>query len=222
MWYTLVLFPAAFVLPSRDSLSLGERIIAYIPRCADTNSDIRKVAIQVSTSSHLKKINKLLVIFSFSHSYLHLCGQSILYVFSIKQIIALFFNISLSLPKSVTSSNDVDLEVSYSALSSLEDVISILRRVSLVSAFSSYIILTYSGWWLNLSNFCRMHPLISRRFSIGSSHLSVFYYQRMRFVFPSTFLCHFNPSPFFSYFLYWNLFWTAGYILILVQSCTLW
>ncbi|KAH7690564.1 Armadillo-like helical-containing protein [Dioscorea alata] len=81
--------PSAFVLPSRDSLSLGERIIAYIPRCADTNSDIRKVAIQ---------------------------------------IIALFFNISLSLPKSVASSNDVDLEVSYSALSSLEDVISILRR----------------------------------------------------------------------------------------------
>ncbi|KAH7690563.1 Armadillo-like helical-containing protein [Dioscorea alata] len=42
--------PSAFVLPSRDSLSLGERIIAYIPRCADTNSDIRKVAIQLVIS----------------------------------------------------------------------------------------------------------------------------------------------------------------------------
>ncbi|EHA8588354.1 putative protein SHOOT GRAVITROPISM 6 [Cocos nucifera] len=80
---------AAFVLPSRDSLSLGERIIAYLPRCTDTSSEVRKVAVQ---------------------------------------IVGLFFSISLSLPKLVVSSSDLDLEVSYSALSSLEDVISILRR----------------------------------------------------------------------------------------------
>jgi maestro heat-like repeat-containing protein family member 1 len=36
------------MLPNRDSLSLGERIMAYLPRCADTDTDIRKVAIQVS------------------------------------------------------------------------------------------------------------------------------------------------------------------------------
>lgn len=39
---------AAFVLPNRDSLSLGERIIAYLPRCADTSTEVRKVAVQVS------------------------------------------------------------------------------------------------------------------------------------------------------------------------------
>uniref|UniRef100_A0A453J0N8 Maestro-like HEAT-repeats domain-containing protein n=1 Tax=Aegilops tauschii subsp. strangulata TaxID=200361 RepID=A0A453J0N8_AEGTS len=83
--------PAAFVLPNRDSLSLGERIMAYLPRCADTDDEVRKVAIQ---------------------------------------IIALFFNISLSLPKQKTSANDIDLESSYGALSSLEDIVSIIRRVS--------------------------------------------------------------------------------------------
>lgn len=81
--------PSAFVLPNRDSLSLGERIMAYLPRCADTEAEVRKVAIQ---------------------------------------IIALFFNISLSLPKQKASANDIDLESSYSALSSLEDIISIIRR----------------------------------------------------------------------------------------------
>ncbi|XP_072987438.1 protein SHOOT GRAVITROPISM 6 isoform X1 [Typha latifolia] len=81
--------PSAFVLPNRDSLSLGERIVAYLPRCADTSTEVRKVAVQ---------------------------------------IMGLFFSISLSLPKLIASSNDVDLEVSYTALSSLEDVISILRR----------------------------------------------------------------------------------------------
>lgn len=39
---------AAFVLPNRDSLSLGERVIAYLPRCADTSTEVRKVAVQVS------------------------------------------------------------------------------------------------------------------------------------------------------------------------------
>uniref|UniRef100_A0A453J0K8 Uncharacterized protein n=2 Tax=Triticinae TaxID=1648030 RepID=A0A453J0K8_AEGTS len=83
--------PSAFVLPNRDSLSLGERIMAYLPRCADTDDEVRKVAIQ---------------------------------------IIALFFNISLSLPKQKTSANDIDLESSYGALSSLEDIVSIIRRAS--------------------------------------------------------------------------------------------
>lgn len=81
--------PSAFVLPNRDSLSLGERIMAYLPRCADTDDEVRKVAIQ---------------------------------------IIALFFNISLSLPKQKASANDIDLESSYGALSSLEDIVSIIRR----------------------------------------------------------------------------------------------
>uniref|UniRef100_A0A0E0NPN8 Condensin complex subunit 1 C-terminal domain-containing protein n=1 Tax=Oryza rufipogon TaxID=4529 RepID=A0A0E0NPN8_ORYRU len=80
----------AFVLPTRDSLSLGERIMAYLPRCADTDAEVRKVAIQ---------------------------------------ILALFFNIALSLPKKKASVNDIDLESSYSALSSLEDIVSIIRRV---------------------------------------------------------------------------------------------
>ncbi|CAL4920753.1 unnamed protein product [Urochloa decumbens] len=81
--------PSAFVLPSRDSLSLGERTMAYLPRCADTDTEVRKAAIQ---------------------------------------IIALFFNISLSLPKQKAYANDIDLESSYSALSSLEELVSIVRR----------------------------------------------------------------------------------------------
>ncbi|KAG6476555.1 hypothetical protein ZIOFF_065797 [Zingiber officinale] len=43
-------------------------------------------------------------------------------------ILGLFFSIALSLPKLATSVNYTDIEVSYSAMSSLEDVISILRR----------------------------------------------------------------------------------------------
>jgi hypothetical protein len=86
--------PSAFVLPTRDSLSLGERIMAYLPRCADTDAEVRKVAIQ---------------------------------------ILALFFNIALSLPKKKASVNDIDLESSYSALSSLEDIVSIIRRVGVLS-----------------------------------------------------------------------------------------
>ena len=35
------------MLPSRDSLSLGERAMAYLPRCADTDTEVREVAIQV-------------------------------------------------------------------------------------------------------------------------------------------------------------------------------
>ncbi|RLN39666.1 protein SHOOT GRAVITROPISM 6 [Panicum miliaceum] len=81
--------PSAFVLPSRDSLSLGERIMAYLPHCADTDTEVRKAAIQ---------------------------------------IISVFFNISLSLPKQKAYANDIDLESSYSALSSLEELVSIVRR----------------------------------------------------------------------------------------------
>ncbi|KAL6987297.1 Protein SHOOT GRAVITROPISM 6 [Sarracenia purpurea var. burkii] len=81
--------PFAFVLPSRDALCLGDRVICYLPRCADTNSEVRKVS---------------------------------------AEILDLFFTISLSLPRPIASSSGVDIESSYSALSSLDDVISILRR----------------------------------------------------------------------------------------------
>ncbi|KAK6126237.1 hypothetical protein DH2020_040009 [Rehmannia glutinosa] len=78
---------AAFVSPSRDALCLGERIMMYLPRCADTNPEVRKTS---------------------------------------AQILDLFFSISLSLPKSAISSG-LDIELCYSALSALEDVIAILR-----------------------------------------------------------------------------------------------
>ncbi|XP_015574858.1 protein SHOOT GRAVITROPISM 6 isoform X1 [Ricinus communis] len=80
--------PSAFVLPSREALCLGERIFMYLPRCADTNSEVRKVSAQI--------LDKL-------------------------------FSISLSLPKPGGSSFGVDMELLYSALSSLEDVIAMLR-----------------------------------------------------------------------------------------------
>ncbi|KAL0344680.1 UNVERIFIED_CONTAM: protein SHOOT GRAVITROPISM 6 [Sesamum radiatum] len=38
---------AAFVSPSRDALCLGERIMAYLPRCADTNPEVRKTSAQI-------------------------------------------------------------------------------------------------------------------------------------------------------------------------------
>ncbi|KAK9289631.1 hypothetical protein L1049_007789 [Liquidambar formosana] len=80
--------PLAFGLPSRDALCLGERVIMYLPRCADTNSEVRKIS---------------------------------------AQILDLLFSISLSLPRPVGSTFGVDIELSYRALSSLEDVIAILR-----------------------------------------------------------------------------------------------
>ncbi|KAM6568771.1 hypothetical protein CsatB_016756 [Cannabis sativa] len=80
--------PSAFVLPSRAALCLGDRVIAYLPRCADTNSEVRKVS---------------------------------------AQILDQLFSISLSLPRPATSKFSPDIELSYSALSSLEDVIAILR-----------------------------------------------------------------------------------------------
>jgi maestro heat-like repeat-containing protein family member 1 len=41
--------PAAFVLPNREALCLGDMVIMYLPRCADTNSEVRKISAQVST-----------------------------------------------------------------------------------------------------------------------------------------------------------------------------
>lgn len=38
---------AAFVLPSRDALCLGERIMAYLPRSADSNPKVRNFSAQV-------------------------------------------------------------------------------------------------------------------------------------------------------------------------------
>lgn len=46
-FYHFVHLPAAFVLPSREALSLGDRVIMYLPRCADTNSEVRTVSAQV-------------------------------------------------------------------------------------------------------------------------------------------------------------------------------
>ncbi|KAI3989746.1 hypothetical protein MKX01_040716 [Papaver californicum] len=79
--------PSVFVLPSRTSLCIGERVIVYLPRCADSSSEVRKVS---------------------------------------AQILDLFFTVALSLPRPV-GSNVQEIEISYSALSSLEDVIAILR-----------------------------------------------------------------------------------------------
>ncbi|KAM2569015.1 hypothetical protein TB2_009175 [Malus domestica] len=80
--------PSAFVLPSREALSLGDRVIMYLPRCADTNSEVRKAS---------------------------------------AQILDQLFSIALSLPRPSTTSYGMDIEISYRALSSLEDVIAILR-----------------------------------------------------------------------------------------------
>ena len=38
---------AAFMLPSREALCLGERVITYLPRCADSYSEVRKISAQV-------------------------------------------------------------------------------------------------------------------------------------------------------------------------------
>ncbi|XP_041024886.1 protein SHOOT GRAVITROPISM 6 isoform X2 [Juglans microcarpa x Juglans regia] len=80
--------PSAFVLPSREALCLGDRVVMYLPRCADTNSEVRKVS---------------------------------------AEILDQLFSISLSLPRPAASNFGADIEVSYGALSSLEDVIAILR-----------------------------------------------------------------------------------------------
>uniref|UniRef100_M4DL42 Uncharacterized protein n=1 Tax=Brassica campestris TaxID=3711 RepID=M4DL42_BRACM len=87
--------PSVFLFPDREVLCLGDRVITYLPRCADTNSEVRKIS---------------------------------------AQILDQFFSISLSLPKAALSSG-LDSEESYKALSSLEDVIAILK--SLVAALHS-------------------------------------------------------------------------------------
>ncbi|XP_059462470.1 protein SHOOT GRAVITROPISM 6 isoform X2 [Corylus avellana] len=78
----------SFVLPSREALCLGDRVVMYLPRCADTDSEVRKVS---------------------------------------ALILDQLFSISLSLPRPSASNFGMDMEVSYGALSSLEDVIAILK-----------------------------------------------------------------------------------------------
>ncbi|XP_042014452.1 protein SHOOT GRAVITROPISM 6-like isoform X1 [Salvia splendens] len=39
--------PSAFISPSRDALCLGERIMVYLSRCADTNPEVRKISVQI-------------------------------------------------------------------------------------------------------------------------------------------------------------------------------
>lgn len=68
---------AAFVLPSRGALCLGDRVIMYLPRCADTNSEVRKASAQVSLSLSYKlilliKISDLFFGLSVSVLVLHL------------------------------------------------------------------------------------------------------------------------------------------------------
>ncbi|KAL6512051.1 hypothetical protein OROGR_021648 [Orobanche gracilis] len=46
-----------------------------------------------------------------------------------RSILDLFFSIPLSLPRSANSSFGLDIELCYSALSALEDVITILRNM---------------------------------------------------------------------------------------------
>ncbi|MCH85742.1 maestro heat-like repeat-containing family protein [Trifolium medium] len=98
--------PSAFVLPSREALCLGDRVTMYLPRCADTNSEVRKIS---------------------------------------AQILDQLFSISLSLPKPPgLSISAEDIEFSYSALSSLEDVIAMLRNVSsLTTLFLPFLHLSY-------------------------------------------------------------------------------
>nr|ATB19903.1 putative SGR6 [Hesperocyparis bakeri] len=90
---------AAFFLPSRESLNLGERVMAYLPRCADTNSEIQKIS---------------------------------------AKILDLLFVISLSLPRPVGSTVDEDREVSYLALTALEDVISIYNRDAMIDQSDAF------------------------------------------------------------------------------------
>ncbi|CAO2839468.1 unnamed protein product [Amaranthus hypochondriacus] len=80
--------PTSFVLPSREALNIGERVIMYLPRCADTNADVRKLS---------------------------------------SQILDLFFSIALSLPRPTNSYFNANVEMFYGALSSLEDVIAMLK-----------------------------------------------------------------------------------------------
>nr|GEU38198.1 protein shoot gravitropism 6 isoform X1 [Tanacetum cinerariifolium] len=91
--------PPAFLLPTRDALCLGDRVIMYLPRCADTNSEVRKIS---------------------------------------AQILDQLFDISLSLPRPAASNYTTPIESSYAALSSLEDVIAILRRDTTIDPSEVY------------------------------------------------------------------------------------
>ena len=55
---------------------------------------------------------------------------NLIHVFPVWQILDQLFSLALSLPKPAGFSGTVDIELPYSALSSLEDVIAILRSVS--------------------------------------------------------------------------------------------
>ncbi|KAF3774296.1 SHOOT GRAVITROPISM 6 protein [Nymphaea thermarum] len=81
-------FSSKFLLPNREALNLGERVIVYLPRCADTNSEVRKVS---------------------------------------SQILDLLFSLSLSLPRPFEPESDKEIEMAYSALGSLEDIVAILK-----------------------------------------------------------------------------------------------
>lgn len=47
-YYLFFTSSAAYVLPSREALHLGDRVIIYLPRCADTDSEVRKISAEVS------------------------------------------------------------------------------------------------------------------------------------------------------------------------------
>ncbi|XP_017977199.1 PREDICTED: protein SHOOT GRAVITROPISM 6 isoform X5 [Theobroma cacao] len=51
--------PSAFVLPSREALSLGDRVIMYLPRCADTNSEVRKISAQDASIDPSEVFNRI-------------------------------------------------------------------------------------------------------------------------------------------------------------------
>lgn len=50
--FSYVEMAAAYALPSRVALCLGDRTIMYLPRCADTDSEVRKVSAQVCKTTH--------------------------------------------------------------------------------------------------------------------------------------------------------------------------
>ncbi|KAG8374197.1 hypothetical protein BUALT_Bualt11G0106000 [Buddleja alternifolia] len=146
--------PSAFVSPSRDALCLGERIMVYLPRCADTNSEVRKTSAQLfllNWKDHPHTITWSAVASSFFVSLVEVWFSAIspqlersspyhnpvcsceFVAVDIRPyklpswILDLFFSISLSLRRSSNSSFGLDFELCYSALSALGDVIAILR-----------------------------------------------------------------------------------------------
>lgn len=90
------------------------------------------------------------------------------------QILDQFFDISLSLPRPVASSNSTPIESSYAALSSLEDVIAILRRVSLYNVLFFLIRITHVYLVFDLLCMIRTHLLILQKYLTVSFHLFVY------------------------------------------------